>query len=229
MTQEVGLQPNFADLVREGANAAYEAADIPVEEGARDVGALRERIFEVLQQHKVLSWAERTSKAITRGALVAQLFPGLVTPDHFAEEEDPDLAQAIWGYVSKDVWTQLATGSRGPIQQMVGSHMGNGYVLVRTKLTPDNTDAVYVTDDRTCIEKDYLAIDNRQLQRLFDTLAGNRSMLIMRQPEHARRYAGGFDRLTKALGGAAHERLALAIEAATAGDEDSDGDGPDDN
>ena len=216
------------DLVIEGVNPAYAAEGLTDEDGGRDTTKLREALYEVLKEHKVLSWADRTDHAITKGNLIAQVFPNLPGPDAFGDQEDPDLARAIWAKIRTDVWSQLATGAKGSVQQLVGRNMGNGYVLVRCQLTPDNSDAVYITDDRTCIERDYLAIDNKRLARMIASLSDNRAMLITRQPDNAKRYASGFDKQMKALGNTAHDKLMLAIEAAVFDETgDSNGDGED--
>jgi hypothetical protein len=205
--------------IDQGVREAYEAEGFTTETGARDTVRVREHVFEALRPHKVLKWAERKAKAITRGAVVAQVFPSLPGPDQFSEAEDPQLAHAIWVKVNSDLWSQLQTGAKGPIQQLVGLSMGNGYVLCRTKIGADGTDAVYVTDDRTCIERDYLMPDNVKLQRQFEAATDNRAMLIARQPENAERYAKGFNSRTKAFGAAAHDKLALAVEASVNGAE----------
>lgn len=202
-----------------GVREAYEAEGFVTETGARDTVRVREHLFEALRPHKVLKWAEREAKAITRGAVVAQVFPSLPGPDQFSEAEDPQLARAIWVKVNSDLWSQLQAGAKGPVQQLVGLSMGNGYVLCRTKIGADGTDAVYVTDDRICIERDYLMPDNVKLQRQFEASADNRAMLIARQPANAKRYAQGYDSRVKALGGAAHDQLALAVEASVNGPE----------
>ncbi len=205
--------------IDQGAREAYAAEGFVTDAGIRDTTRVREHVFEVLRPHKVLTWGEREDKAITRGAVTAQVFPGLPGPDTFSDQEDPQLARAVWVKVSSEVWSQLQPGAAGPVQQLVGRNMGNGYVLCRTKIGADSTDAVYITDNRQCIERDYLTPDNARLQRLFEATSDNRAMLIARQPANARRFAQGYDSRVKALGSAAHDKLHLAVEASVNGTE----------
>jgi hypothetical protein len=214
------------DPVVEGVFHVYETDGFLNEDGQKDTIKLQEAVYEAVRPHKVLRWGDRTTHAITRGDLIAELFPSLTGPDLFNEQDDPDLARAICAKISKDLWSMLAPGAKGKVQQLVGLNMGNGYVLVRAKLTPNDADAVYITDDRTCIERDFLAADNKQLARLIASLSDNRAMLITRQPVNAKRYAAGFEQQMKALGNAARDKLALSVEASVI-DEPDEPDGPD--
>lgn len=217
--------------VKAGVQTAYEAEGYITPSGVKDTTAVRERIFEVVRPHKVLAYRDREGLAITRGEVTKEVFPGLLGPDQFDDADDPQLAQAIWIKIDSAVWTQLQANANGPVQRLVGINMGNGYVLCRTQIGVNSTDAVYITDNRQCIERDYLSRDNKALQAKIDLIAANREMLILRQPDNAAVYARGLDRLLKALESASHDRLALAIEAATADDSDDadgSGDGSDD-
>jgi hypothetical protein len=211
--------------VQQGVLAAYAAEGYLTDDGAKDMPMVRERIFAILAPRKVLAWRERTDKAVTRGAMTAAVFPSLAGPDRHAEAEDPQLAQAVWTAIDQSVWSELRTSAAGPLQRLVGAEMGNGYMLVRTQLGADRTSAVYITDDRACIERDLLATEYAALQRKFDAHLAIRELLIMRQPQNGPRYAGGFDKQLKALSSAGHDRLSLAIEASSAngaGDDDDD-------
>lgn len=201
-----------------GVLEAYAADGFLTEDGAKDTAKVRQHVFEVVRTHKVLAWNEREAKAISRGAVVTEVFPNLAGPDQFSEAEDPQLARAIWLRIYQDLWSHLQPGASGAVQQLVGQAMGNGYVLVRTKTGADGIDAVYVTDNRTCIERDLLAPESASLQRKFDAVIATRGMLIHRQPDNAKRYAARFDHQVKALGAAGHDQLALAVEASVNGD-----------
>ena len=207
---------------------AYEAEGYILPDGIKDNTKVRERIVEVLSAHKVLAWADRDSLAITRGALVQEVFPSLTGPDGFGDADDPQLALAVWTAIDGNIWNELRPGAACPIQKMVGLRMGNGYVLIRCQIGVDRVGAAYITDDLKCIERDLLGPDNAALTRLLDRLVGTRSMLILRQPDNAGRYAKGLDRHLKALSAATHDQLQLAIEASTSsgGEDEGEGDGP---
>lgn len=217
---QINDSPQAAAITR-GVLSAYEAEGYVLADGSKDIPRVREHVFEALTPHKVLNWRDRDAKAITRGALVQQVFPSLLGPDRFSEADDPQLAKAVWDKIYSDLWSQLTPGAGGPVQRLVGLNMGNGYVLCRTQIGIDSTDAVYITDDRQCIERDYLVPDNTGLQRKIEAVTRNREMLIMRQPGNARRYAQGFDARLKALAAGGHDRLALAVEASSVNGSDA--------
>jgi hypothetical protein len=230
--------PQKADIDA-GVRDAYEAEGYILPDGNKDNTKVRERIVAVLAPHKVLKWADREEKAITRGALVQAVFPSLTGPEGFGDADDPQLALAIWTAIDGNLWNELRPGAAGPIQKMVGLSMGNGYVLIRCQIGVDRIGAAYITDDLKCIERDLLGPDNTTLARLLDRLVATRSMLILRQPDNAGRYATGLDRQMKALSASSHEQLKLAIEASTSaggddeggepGNGDEPGDGPGEN
>lgn len=210
--------------IDQGVFAAYGAETFLLEDGRKDTAKVRQTVFEVVRPHKVLSKREREANAITRGEVVAQVFPSLLGPDRFSEADDPQLARAVWLKIYSDLWSHLQPGANGAVQQLVGQAMGNGYVLVRTKIGANNTDAVYVTDDRACIDLDLLGPEYQSFQRKFNTVTGTREMLVHRQPANAKRYAANFDRQVKALGTASHDRLALAVDASVNGEAAPDDD-----
>jgi hypothetical protein len=213
--------------IDQGVLDAYEAEGYLLPGGTKDNTKVRERVVEVLAPHKVTAWREREEAAVTRGDLIRAVFPSLTTPEDFSEAEDPQLALAIWTAIDSFLWGECKWNANGPIQRLVGLRMGNGWVLARCSIGVDRIGAVYVTTDLQCIERDCLAADNAQLQRLLERLTANRELLILRQPVHGHRYARALDRQLKALSSSAHDRLQLAIEAgdsADHGDEDEPGD-----
>lgn len=214
-----------AAAVAQGVYEAYGADGYVNAVGVKDNAKVKEQIFEVLRPHKVRSWAEREEKAITRGEVTQQVFPSLPGPATFSEQSDPQLAAAIWTKVDSAIWSFLQANAAGPVQRLVGINLGDGYVMCRTQIGVNSTDAVYITDDRACIERDYLARDNEALQAKMRSVTDNREMLIMRQPGNAAVYAKGFGQLVKAIGAASNDRLALAVSAATADGDDADGNG----
>jgi hypothetical protein len=205
---------------------AYDAEDYLLPGGNRDMTKVRERIIEILKGHKVLSKPERESKAITRGQLVSDVFPHLTGRDQL--ERDDLLGWAVWRVIDSMIWTEVNPRANGAIQRLVGSALGNGYVLCRTAIGVDSVPSVYVTDDRACIEEDLLGPENASLTRKVNTSTALRTMLIMRQPENARRYQSGFNQRMKALSVTAHDELRLAVEAASSSepaDDDNGGNG----
>lgn len=201
--------------VLEGVSAAYEAEGYVLPNGLIDLAKVRERMFDVLAPRKVISKQERGSNAVTRGAMVGQIFPSLPGPDAFSEAEDPQLAQAIWDKIDTNLWGMATTSAGSALQRLIGINMGNGYVLCRTRITKDQTSAVYITDNSECIELDFIRPDNQALERKLRTVTKNREMLVYRQPHNAKRYGRRFDSVMKSITSAAMTQLAQAIESAT--------------
>lgn len=206
--------------------AAYAAEDCLRPDGLRDMTKIRERILAVVREHKVLSRKERETKAITRGQLVREVFPSLTAPEQFGEADDPQLALAVWKEISQMVWGEVKPGPTGPIQRLVGVYMGNGYALCRTLVGANRVGAVYVTDDRQCIDEDLFGPENASLLRKIDAALALREMLISRRPQDGRHWATDWDNRMKSLSVTGHDRLKLAIEAASPAPADETGDEP---
>lgn len=220
-----GTPPPAAILA--GYYAAHEAEGYITEGGEVDRPRVREQIYAVLAPRKVITWAEREGKAITVGALVLAVFPALTPPSGFAAAGNPALAEAVWAKVRQAFASDLRPSANGPMQHLVGSYMGNGYVLCRsTTVGADRTPAYYVTDDRACIVGDYLDADNAALRKRLETNEANIDMLMHRQPTNARSYMRSHERHLKSITTSGHARLLLALEAATA-DPGADADDPD--
>lgn len=213
------------------------AAGLTSEAGQVDKDKVRARIFGVLlDAGKVLNLKERAAKAVTRGDLTAAVYrdaegdPTLAGPDAFDEADDPVLAKAIWDKADEYVWSTATPSATDKFQWLVGSSMGNGYVMCRTKVGNSKTPAAYITANRQCIETDFIGPEVVALQRKATGMVANREMLIYRQPENADHYAKAFDLVLKDLALAVHSRLTLAVTAAKAngiesGSEDGNGDG----
>ena len=223
------ISNGVADAIEEAVTAAYEAEDYLLADGNRDKAKVRSHMLEVLKHRKVLSRGERKDKAISRGAMVAAVFPSLAGPDSWSDEDDPALAEAVWGKINSILWSEARTAATSPLQVLVGITMGNGYVMCRTKVgAPDPVDAVYITDDVTCIELDYVQPEHASLERKLRSHVANVEMLTLRHPDQ--RWLSGFDKKLKLLTASGHAQLSLALEAATTGPgEDDDANNEDDS
>lgn len=201
--------------IDQGVRKAHEADGYLQADGSLDKAQVRERMFEVLRPAKVLKLQERSDKAVTRGSMVAQVFPSLPGPDSQEGQPDPQLALAVWEKIDAMLWSEARPSAGAPLQRLVGLNMGNGYILCRTQVGKDRVSAVYITDDRLCIERDFVKPDDESLQRKAESVRANRELLILRQPENGKRWLRSFDGHMKALAAAGHDQLALALEAAT--------------
>lgn len=203
-------------------------------DGSRDYAKMRARVFDVLSDHKVLNKKERPSKALLRGDLVASVFPNVVGPEGYAEEEEGPvraLLEAVYAKISTYVWDAVRMDANGTVQVMVGLNMGNGYVLCRTKIGKDSIDAVYITDNLECIRLDFTRPDNAALERKIEGSTRNREMLILRQPQNAKVFMSEYDRTLKNALDTAHKQLQLTAESVSRvepEDEEPDDETPED-
>lgn len=156
---------------------------------------------------------------------MARVFPKVVGPEGWAEEDDPDVAQEVYKRLDSYCWRMTALSPDGRIQTRLNGD--DGLVLMRTKVNPHRTDAVYVTRDLGCLLEDAIKPQRAAEKKRADRDAAFTAMLIERVPEHGKRFnrelVGG---LTTALD-SAKAITAGALEALDADTDDGDGDGED--
>lgn len=198
------------EAVRIGVDEAF-ASHGYMDAGGRDRARIREAMNEIVCAEPVATLAERVSKSVTVGTLVQKIFPDLVHPD---SEDANDITRDVWNEIQKYLWSEATTGARSALQRLVADRMGNGFVLCRTKAGTTPTNAVYVTDNFTLIDRDFLAPTNNRLIRLAETAAADRRMLIERRPQDARRVVRGYDVATKTAVDAGRSLLVLAADSA---------------
>lgn len=217
------MSSRSAELVNAGVRAAFEREGLLQEDGGLDNAGMRARITEEIVKAKVLTKSEKESKAITKGDLVAKIFPSLTGPENFDDTGDALLASDIYREVEKKVWAATAPAYNGPVQRGISLAMGNGYVLCRTEITKNRVPAVYVTDSVTLIQADFTRPDNERTIKALERAAKNREMLILRQPDNGKRYMNEYDSTFKAELARGHSQLVNALEAAGPSvDEDDD-------
>ena len=221
MTTQV-VEVSTAAVVELAVRQAHEEAGFTLPDGKLDTAKLRQRVLDVIARDKVLAWNERKDKAVTKGTLVATLYPGVPGPDEFDSQDDPRLAQEVWKKITTWLWNETKPNATSALQRLVGVHLGNGYVLCRTKVGRDRADAAYITDDRECIEKDFIAPESASLNRKYEQVIADREMLMTRQPQNARRYARNLERSLKALNDNAKQRVALTLSSTVSVPSDED-------
>lgn len=210
------------DVLKVAVDKAFSTEGYMKEDGTRDYDKMRHAAYSVISAAKVLNKRDRAAKAVTKGSLTRQVFPSLPDRDDLGDQDDPEVAEDVWTDIERRLWGEAKSDATGKLQILIGAQMGNGYVLCRTKIGDDTTDAVYVTDDRACIEEDLVTPENKALERRLRAVVNNRTMLIYRQPQHARRWKQTFDGHLKAITAAGSGQLALAIEGVTAAPADAD-------
>jgi hypothetical protein len=214
-------------VIEQAVSRAYEDAGYTSPDGTVDRVKIRERMFGILWARKVLTLADRAEKAVTRGQMITEVFPDLPGPESFSDEDDPVLSETVWSKIDSYLWGVASTAANSALQRLVGIEGGNGYVLVRTKVGKDRTSACYITDDPKCIQRDFEGPELAALAAKLNTVQNNVEMLIMRQPQNARRYMSIFDKHVKAITAAGHAQLMLALEAAQDSGGENDDSEPD--
>ena len=200
---------------------AYERDGYIKSDGFKDIQKVCSNIFEIISENKVLNKKERTTKAVKKGDLAVKVFPSLIWDFDSVDEADRPLVEAVYKRIVVEVWELTNTAADKRLQRMVGMNMGNGYVLCRTKVGTNRTDAVYITDVKECIHADYIQPDNAALKKRIQTSTRNREMLILRQPHNATSYSMEYEKMLKAALTEAHNQLELSREATTK-DQDSE-------
>jgi hypothetical protein len=209
------------DSLDEAYAAAFEGDGYSQSDGSINKEKVRSRIFDVLRGRKVTgpTISERAEKAVTRGQMVAAVFPNLPDPD------ESDLAFEVWKRIDSYLWGECKADAGSAVQRLIGSEMGNGYVLCRTRVGRDQTLATYITDNFQALERDYIGPDTAALERAIMRVVRNRELIITRQPQNSKRVARGLDRFLRAQLTATHERLALTAQSVTEdGTGESEGD-----
>src|SRR5262245_25513419 len=96
------MQQARKDAIADAVAEAYTREGY-VTEGEPDQQLLAEAIYQRLTSVVVQSEAERTTSSITRGALVAAVFPSLPQREAWPAEPDPALAEDVWMDVLRKV------------------------------------------------------------------------------------------------------------------------------
>src|SRR5262245_2485285 len=178
----------FDQAIRRGVHEAFVQVGWVQPDGSRDLTKFREAVFAAIKEARVTSRKDRGEKAITRGNLMAKVFPEISGPDDWKTSLD----QAVWIALDRGVWAETSPNANKALQRMVGIEYGNGYVLCRTKVGQDRTEAAYITDNFACIEQDFVRPDNERVERALKNATDNREMLVLRQPQNAKRYVKGY-------------------------------------
>jgi hypothetical protein len=173
------------EALAEAVDAAYLAEGYITAGGERDQAAVANAIYPLVARARVELPQERTSKAVTRGELVAAVFPSLPKPAEWATEPDPELAAELYGELRKKVWDLVKPDKAGYVQQLVGVRTP-GLILCRTKIGTDSVDAVYVTDNIACLKEDFAGPLADAMRRANRRMSLNMAMVGGRIPEHAK-------------------------------------------
>ena len=192
-------------------HAAWSSEGYVTASGEKDKAKLADALYAEVHDAVVKSRPERPAKAITRGTLVASVFPTLPGPDEWVNEPDPDLAEEVFKTISATVWDMLGTDRSKPVQRLIGERTSPRQLLCRYKLGSDRVDAVYVTRNKECIKEDLQGSYGAKLRRASAQMSAVTEMAIERVPEHGRAFARVFDEHSKGALEAGNSQLKLAL------------------
>jgi len=214
-TQEQPLTSKQA--IAEAVDAAY-LADGYIKDGERDHVAVADAIYPLVLAAQVRVPQERATKAVTRGSLIATVFPSLPKPTEwpgrpFAEEVDAAIRQKVWDLVKAD--------RAGKVQELLGMR-NPGLVLCRTKIGADRVDAVYVTDNLACIKEDFAGPLAETMRKANKRMSLNMAMAGIRLPEHSQTFDRLYRQASRRALNAGLEDTRLMLDAADGDDVDED-------
>lgn len=219
-------------LVAAGVETAYDDAgylpeDDEVENDRERSAWINHTLASVIYTHdvkKALVHAldERSRKAAKRGDITAHAFPTAAAPDEWANEKYPEVARRVWNVLDRKCWDLCKADASGKVQQMCAEM---GLVLCRTKVTSDQVDAVYITDDVECILSDFDSPHTRKLVQAAESFGRNLSMVMGRLPDLTDDLHRDYKRTMRQALTTGKTMIAPALEAASDyGDTDDDSD-----
>lgn len=213
---------SLEDRVATATMVAWGRHGYLTEDGEPDLNHVTDLIYELVSKAEAKKKIERAKVGITRRALMEAVFPKVMGPEGWAEEDDPEVSEGVYKSLDSTCWRLTNTSPNGPIQSRLNSD--HGVVLCRTKVNPHRTDAVYVTRDLGCLLEDIIKPQRDNQKKRADRDAAFTAMLIERVPEHGTRFnrelVGG---LRTALS-SAQAIVAGALEASQVDDDDDDDD-----
>jgi|SRR5215831_17071287 len=209
------------EAIADAVDAHYLAGGYINDDGDRDQAAVAAAIYAVVARAHVLGTGERVSKAVTRGQLVAAVFPSLPQREAWADQPDPSIAEEVDKQIRQKVWDLAKSDLTGQVQKLVGVHTP-GLILCRTKIGTDAVDAVYVTEDVDCITEDFAGPLGDAMRRANRRMSRNLHMAGVRLPEQRElfdRLYRGANRLALKAGLVDMQLMLDAAPASTTDDE----------
>jgi len=206
-------QSSPKEALAEAIDAAYLAEGYITSDGERDQAALAGAIYPLVARARVENPQERTAKAVTRGELLEAVFPSLPKREDWPNQPDPELAENVDKAIRAKVWDLVKPDKAGYVQQLVGTRTPE-LILCRTKIGTDGVDAVYVTDNLSCIKEDFAGPLADAMRRAHRRMSLNMAMAGSRLPEHAKTFDRLFRRANKLALSAGLADTQLMLESA---------------
>ena len=173
----------FKDQVETEVQIVYGRHSLIDQHGEKDQAALTDRVFAIVSKAIVNTPAERPKVAITRTDLMSRIFPDVPGDAEWIEQDDPELAEAIYKQLDTDVWRLLNVKDDGPVQQRLNGE--TGMLLCQTSKTRTRLQGAYVTRNLKCVLEDYSAPAQKKVKAAADAHAALMAQAIERIPEHS--------------------------------------------
>ena len=190
-------EPTLAERVETAKYAAYGQHNLVTSDGEPDQEALIQCVFEIVKDAIVEKPSERAKKAVTRPEFMEQIFPKVPGKAEWIEQEDPELAEALYKSVDSDIWRLLSVNPDGPVQSMLNGRGDDSTLLCRVDQSRAREAHAYVTRNRKCLYEDYSAKARAEIERATNKLAGLMAQAIDRVPEHSQAFAREYDGATR--------------------------------
>jgi hypothetical protein len=179
-----------------------------------DHARVRKAVIALLCENPVTATDERKSKAVTKHALTATLFPSVPAEGSEEYEQGGQVAIKVWKSLVDQTWRATDPKHRSPGQKLLGER-GDGLVLVRGKIPVGEglkvamADAAYVTTDEESLVKDFVTPFRDAVNKAAEELAKNLGMAVERNPELAERLTREVESGMKTATNLARSTLAL--------------------
>jgi hypothetical protein len=203
------------DLIAAGVDARLQEAGYIDEDGERAFDALAERLADRVYPGARATKAgeqEKSTKAISKGDIIAFALPNLPGPSRWKDEPDPELAEGVYTWIENKIWQQLLkVDASGPVQQLIGD---KGVLLCKTKIGTNKVASVYCTDVLPLLKEDFNAPLAEKVNRANLTMSMNMNMAIARLPQHYRAFEKAYKDANHAALEAGSQMMLPALEAA---------------
>ena len=98
-----GLLLSLKERVDDEVDAVYERHGYVVD-GEPSRGIVEDKVYDLVSAAVVEKRAERGKVAVTSRSLMATVFPQVAGPEAWAEQEDPELAEGVYGRLDGHLW-----------------------------------------------------------------------------------------------------------------------------
>lgn len=180
------VEPTTDERIATAVAEAYGRRGYLSADGGFDAEGLCDVLMGPISEAVAVKKSDRAKVGLSRRRLMEVAFPDVAGPEDWADQPDPEVAEGVYKVLDSTVWRQTSERPDGTLQARLNGEVG--MVLVRTKVNPHRTDAVYVTRDLACLLEDVLKPQRDNQKKRADRDAALTVMLIERIPQHGKRF-----------------------------------------